>query len=230
MNDTNLLPGCKRLKIIKIVICILFVSFLIKLNDGFSEVLTINRPVLKIGDSWKYIKTIGINKIEFNYTIENIINNDEYLVKVEDNYKSWKERWNFDLNVIENSNNYFYPYKDIFHFPIKNGYLYTGIDFSLRRKNEFNSRYNEVTTVKSISPETLTVNAGTFDVLKIDLEVRYQGETDSQRIIDNKVIETYWFSPVVGMYVKRHTFDTGRKGLEIMELENFSRSDNKIDN
>ena len=79
--------------------------------------------------------------------------------------------------------------------------------------------------IKSITQDKVVVKAGTFNALKIDVEIPYQGKGHNGRSVSNRVVETYWYSPEVGRWVKRNYNDLGNKGLEAWELESFKRGE-----
>lgn len=75
-------------------------------------------------------------------------------------------------------------------------------------------------TINSIVSEKITVKAGTFHTLKIDLEASYQGSRMGKPF-KNKAVETYWYAPEVGRWVKRNCTDLGNPGLESLELISY---------
>lgn len=78
-------------------------------------------------------------------------------------------------------------------------------------------------TINSIVSEVITVKAGTFNTLKIDLKTSYQGSYIG-KLFKNKVVEAYWYAPEVGRWVKRNFNDIGNPGQEGWELISFQRA------
>ena len=186
----------------------------------------VDRPVIKVGDTWTYIKSIGTNVRTFTYKVVNIQPTGGYQVEAQSSTSSgsWLEEYDPNGNLVADFASIFTPSREIFRFPLEAGKLYSGTEFLRKSKKDPLLHFTSQAMIKSITQDRVTVKAGTFDVLKIDVEASYDGRASSGNNYSNRIVETYWYSPEVGRWVKRHYNDLGNKGLEEWELESFKRA------
>lgn len=185
----------------------------------------VDRPVIKIGDTWTYTKSIGTNVRTFTSKIVEVQPDGGYQLEVQSSSSSgtWKEIYDPNGNVVKDFGSIFSPSRDIFRFPLEVGKVYSGAKFSRKSPKDPTIDYSMQAEIKSITPDKVVVKAGTFNALKIEVEIPYDGRSSRGNSFSNKVAETYWFAPEVGRWVKKNYNDLGNKGLEAWELESFKR-------
>jgi len=184
------------------------------------------RPVFKVGDTWVYTKAIGINVKTFTYTVVSLSPDGGYQAEVQNSASSgtWKETYDANGNVVKDYASIYSPSRGIFRFPLEAGKLYSPPQFSRKSPKDPTTDFTMNTAIKSVVPEHVVVKAGSFDTLKIEVEVTYEGRSSHGTNAANRVVETYWYAPEVGRWVKRNYNDLGNKGLETWELESFKRA------
>ncbi len=185
----------------------------------------IDRPVVKIGDTWTYTKTIGANVRIFTYKVVEMQPDGGYQVEVQSSASggTWRETYDQNVNVVSDYYSSFSPSREVIRFPLEVGKLYSGVEFTRTNKKDASSKYTMQAKIKSITQDKVVVKAGTFNALKVEVDIPYDGRSTKGNSFSNRIVETYWYAPEVGMYVKKEYNDLGNKGLELMELDSFSR-------
>lgn len=185
-----------------------------------------DRPLFKVGDTWAYTKSIGTNIRTFTYTVVSLSPDGGYQAEVQNSGSggTWKENYDANGNVVKDTASIYSPSRGIFQFPLEAGKLYSPPDYSRKNPKDPSVDFTMHIEIKSVAPEHVVVKAGSFDTLKIEVEVTYQGRSSRGTSAANRVVETYWYAPEVGRWVKRHYNDLGNKGLETWELESFKRA------
>jgi len=180
----------------------------------------VDRPVIKIGDTWTYTKSIGTNERTFTFKAVDVQPDGGYQLEVQSSASSgtWKEKYDPNGNVVKDYGSMYAPSREIFRFPLEVGKVYPCSEFSRRSPKDPSINISMQAEIKSVTQDKITVKAGTFNTIKIEIEIPYQARNSSSR-----VVETYWYAPEVGRWVKRHYNDLGNKGLEAWELESFKR-------
>ncbi len=183
-----------------------------------------DRPVIKVGDTWTYIKSVGTNTSTATYKVITIQPGGGYEVEVQSSSKgTWTEKNDPNGNVMEDGSSLYAPSREIFRFPLEAGKLYSGAEFTRKSKNDPTVNFTLQPRVKSITPEKVVVKAGTFNTLKVEVELPYEGRGRHGSNYSSRVDDTYWYSPEVGRWIKRHYNDLKNPGLEAWELESFKR-------
>jgi hypothetical protein len=179
-----------------------------------------DRPVIKVGDTWQYTKSIGTNVRTFTFKAVNVQPDGGYELEVQSSTSggTWKEKYDPNSNLVRDYFSIYSPSRDVFRFPLEAGKLYATSQFSRKDPKDPSINITMQAEIKSITQEKLTIKAGTFNTFKIEMEIPYQGRNSS-----TKVVESYWYAPEVGRWVKRHYNDLGNKGLETWELDSFKR-------
>jgi hypothetical protein len=133
------------------------------------------------------------------------------------------EKYDPSGNVIQDGTSIFSPSREIFRFPLEVGKPYTGPEYTIKSKTDPSVNFTSLAKIKSITQDKLVVKAGTFNTLKVEVETNYDGRSSKGNSFSNRVVETYWYSPEVGRWVKRHYNNLGNRGLEEWEFESFKR-------
>lgn len=69
------------------------------------------------------------------------------------------------------------------------------------------------------------MKAGTFNALKVEVEIPYEERRSKGNSVSKRVVETFWYAPEVGRWVKKHYNESGNPGLEVSELKSFKRGE-----
>ncbi|WP_319586903.1 hypothetical protein [uncultured Desulfobulbus sp.] len=202
----------------------LFLMTLIPSSYAADLPTKVDRPVIKVGDTWTYIKSVGTNTGTVTYKVVSLQPGGGYEVEVQSSSKgTWTEKNDPNGNVVEDGASIFSPSREIFRFPLEVGKLYSGSAFSRKSPKDPMVNFTLQAKIKSITPERLVMKAGTFNTLKVEVETSYDGRNSRGNNVSSRVDETYWYAPEVGRWVKRHYNDLKNPGLEIWELESFKR-------
>jgi len=200
--------------------------FMVLITSSFAADLPmkIDRPVIKIGDTWTYLKSVGTNTSTSTYKIVSLQSDGGYEAEVQSSSKgTWTEKYDPSGNVIEDGTSIFSPSREIFRFPLEVGKSYTGPEYTFKSKKDPSVNYTSQATIKSITQESLVLKAGPFNTIKVEVETNYNGSSSKGNSFSNRVVEIYWYSPEVGRWVKRHYNNLWNRGLEEWELESFKR-------
>ena len=186
----------------------------------------VDRPAIKVGDTWTYTKSVGTNTRTSTSKVVNIQPGGGYQVEVQSSSSgTWMEKYDPNGNLVEDGASIFSPSREVFRFPLEVGKLYSASEYSMKSRKDPTLDITSRAEIKSITQDKVVVKAGTFNALKIDVEIPYQGKGHNGRSVSNRVVETYWYSPEVGRWVKRNYNDLGNKGLEAWERESFKRGE-----
>lgn len=204
------------------VLPVLALFFVTLVTSSYAADLStkVDRPAIKVGDTWIYTKTIGTNVRTFTFKTVDVQPDGGYQVEVHSSTSSgtWREKYDPNGNLVSSYDSIYSPSREIFRFPLEAGKLYVTSAFSRKSPKDPTIDVSMQAVIKSITQEKVTVKAGTFNTFKIEVEIPYQGRKSS-----SLVVETYWYSPEIGRWVKRNYNDLGNQGLESWELESFNR-------
>lgn len=207
---------------------LLTIFFTVLIPPSFAADLPtkIDRPIVRIGDTWTYIKSVGTNTSTSTYKVISLQPGGGYQAEVQRSPKgTWVEKYDSSGNVVEDNSSFFSPSQEIFRFPLEVGKLYSGSEFSKKHKKDPTRNFTLQARIKSVTQDRVIVKAGTFNVFKVEVETSYSGTSRRGYSVSNLIDETYWYSPEVGRWVKMHSNDRGNPGLEIWELESFKRGE-----
>lgn len=208
------------------VLLSLTLFFMILIPSSYAADLPakVDRPVIKVGDTWAYITSVGTNTSTASYKVVSLLPGGGYEVEVQSSTKATSmSKYDPNGNLVEGDASIFSPSREVFRFPLEVGKLYSGSEFSRKSTTDPSVKFTMKAEVKSITSERVVVKAGTFNTLKIVVEISYDGRNNRGNSISGRVDETYWYSPEVGRWVKRQYNDIKHPGLETWELESFRR-------
>ena len=186
---------------------------------GVANAQEASRPAWKVGDTWVYDMTYGAK------------NTYEVVAEQPDTYKVLVKRSNGsksvltydrDGNLLARGNVSFTPKRDVLHFPLRVGESYTGVAYTHPHQRKPGVTVTTTAKITSIKSEEVTVLAGTFIALRMDIEQSYKLSTG----YSNSTKETGWYVPDVGRWVKYQTIDYGIPNQpEEMQLVSFKRGE-----
>ena len=186
---------------------------------GVADAQEANRPNWKVGDTWVYKTKYGSI-----YTYKVVAEqSDSYKVRlIRSIGKESVLVFDRDGNLLMQDGRRFVPKSDVYHFPLRVGESYTGVEFSFPHPRKADITVKMSVKVTGIAPEKVTVPAGTFTALRIDTEQPYQLSDGYANLMQ----VTYWYVPDVGRYVKYKMFDYGRPtDNEETELVSYKRGE-----
>jgi hypothetical protein len=209
------------------LLSLLAIFFLTLIPSSYAADLPtkVDRPVIKVDDTWTYTKSIGTNIRTFTYRVVTVQPDGGYQLEVQSSTSSgtWREKYDPNGNVITDYGSIFSPSREIFHFPLEVGKVYACAEFTRKSPKDPSVNYTLKAEIKSITQDKVVVKAGTFNALKVEVEIPYEGMSSKGSSFSNRIVETYWYSQEVGRWVKKQYNDLGNKGLEVFELESFKR-------
>jgi hypothetical protein len=186
----------------------------------------VERPVWRVGDSWTYNYIDNWKKEVVDVSVDKITEISAKEIKVEwvsKKFKNGTNLFNQDFNAtIRNSGSSIEirssPEWPRYSFPMKPGKVWQQ-QVTWTKSNE--PDWKVVADLKGTAQgwEKITVPAGTFDSLRIELQGRYTG-SNSQRNWSGSQKEVYWFAPAVKRIVK-YEFDDGTRkdGYELLDFK-----------
>lgn len=192
----------------------------------------VSRPTHKVGDTWIYNRLNGrsqaLEHVSLNIVREvaagRILMDSSNL----DGSDIYKIRRNGDFNLAESrgpdgSYKRSLPFYPSFSFPLKIGKTWRrNVDFSASDKpgNEVHAKLE----ARVAGWESVTVPAGTFMALKIELTGWYVGQNMSGFPLDGRIEDTLWYAPEVHNVVRSEYRDTAGGATyshEIYELMRY---------
>ena len=187
---------------------------------GVANAQEASRPAWKVGDTWVYNMTYGGAKNTYEVVAEQP---DTYKVLVSrSNGTKSVLTYDRDGNLLTRGNVSFTPKRDVLHFPIRVGGSYTGVAYTYPHQRKPGVTVTMSARITSIKSEEVTVPAGTFIALRMDIEQSYKLSTG----YSNSTKETGWYVPEVGRWVKYKMIDYGIPNQpEEMELVSFKRGE-----
>ena len=209
------------------ILPLLAIFFLMLMPSSYAADLPTktDRPVIKVDDTWTYTKSIGANIRTFTYRVVTVQPDGGYQLEVQSSASTgtWREKYDPNGNVIADYSSIFSPSREIFRFPLEVGKVYACAEFSRKSPKDPSVNYSMKAEIKSITLDKVVVKAGTFNAFKVEVEIPYEGRNSKGNSFSSRVVETYWYAPEVGRWVKRNYNDLVVKGLETYELESFKR-------
>lgn len=195
---------------------------------GFGEVTVVDRPAVKPGDSWQFIRIdhmtgvpIGLGREVITFVNDRVI---QTVVTGRDAQGQLRERegvYTPDWSLISSHDGFvFEPDNALLRFPVTVGASY-GVSFEMRAPKLGPFRLRNERKVKVVGWEDVSVPAGTFRALRIESEGPFQ-RIDMMRSGISK--EVVWYVPEVKRYVKwslesRVAYDTFQSWT--LELVNY---------
>lgn len=188
-------------------------------------------PDIKVGDSWTFDKIDGWKKSKDFTRVTTVTSVDDKEIRLElrraDNGETIAVVRNRDLNLLAveapSGANKSAPYLPTFSFPLEPGKTWEQPVTSTRSADP--SR-KVTATLKGtvIGWENVSVPAGTFQALKIEVGGYYKG-SNARNTWDGQRFDTIWYAPEVKYFVKWIYRETDHRGTtathEIVELAGY---------
>lgn len=187
-------------------------------------------PVVNVGDSWTYQYTDvwkhapgNLNRLEVTAVDGDGVQMD--LKRAATGDVTAHHRYSTELNPIDRGKMHFAPYYARYAFPLVPGKEWkadaTGENPAAGRHWRYQIKG------KALGWEKVTVPAGEFDAIRVEVSSYYQGEETGQRGGTGLSRETVWYAPAVNNFVRLEYQDTDWRGniynRDIWELTAFSK-------
>ena len=186
-------------------------------------------PDIKLGDSWLFDRIDGFKNARVHSTVATVIAVDDQQIKIEwkrpDDGTVTTETCNRGLNRLVSENSAGTETVDPFYpryvFPLEVGKTWERT-VAVTRSRRPERKIALSLSGKVVGRERITVPAGTFDALKVEVEGFYN-VSDTQKKWTGRVAQALWYAPAVKHAVKWTYEDTTahrtvhRYGYELVE-------------
>lgn len=187
-------------------------------------------PSVSVGDSWTYQYTDvwkhlpgNVNRLEVTAVDATGIAVD--IKRAATGAVISHQRFSNEMNPVDRGKMHFSPYYPRYAFPLVPGKAWT-VD-ATGENSAAGKRWRYQFKGKALGREKVTVPAGEFDTIKIEVIGYYQGEEAGGRGGSGQSKEVIWFAPSVNNFVKLEYQDTNWQGAifnrDIWELKAFSK-------
>lgn len=183
-------------------------------------------PVLTVGNRWAYTVRSGLNGVVQDTVSMQVTAADVLGYTVEETWRSIgpvAARYDRDLNALRTRNIVNEPAFPRYRFPLSVGQTWTATLRTERLPVERYGRWREEMQARVAGWEQITVPAGTFVALRIDIQITSHN-LDSAQIWGNTA-ETVWHVPAIRNVALYHRVDLlfGRQeiGNDVMALDSF---------
>ena len=184
-------------------------------------------PLLQVGDEWRYLKRSALTGLKIDQVQARVsaVGRDGYAV-AEDWHTAGPVAARFDrnLNPLRSGNWVHEPAFPRYSFPLGVGQAWSGeVISSEEAPARRYARLRQRIKANVRGWERVTVSAGTFTALRIDLAVNWS-DTDNAQVWGNSA-ETVWYAAEVRNMVLHHRVDYPYDGIQssnvLVELESF---------
>lgn len=184
-------------------------------------------PLLQVGDEWRYLKRSALTGLKIDQVQARVsaVGRDGYAV-AEDWHTAGPVAARFDrnLNPLRSGNWVHEPAFPRYSFPLGVGQVWSGeVISSEEAPARRYARLRQRIKANVRGWERVTVSAGTFVALRIDLAVNWS-DTDNAQVWGNSA-ETVWYAAEVRNMVLHHRVDYPYDGIQssnvLVELESF---------
>ena len=183
-------------------------------------------PLLQVGDTWRYVKRSALTGLTIDQVHVRVsaVGRDGYAV-AEDWHTAGPVAARFDrnLNPLRSGNWVHEPAFPRYSFPLGVGQVWSGEVISSEVPSRRYARLRQRLKANVRGWERVTVSAGTFAALRIDLAVNWS-DTDNAQVWGNSA-ETVWYAAEVRNMVLHHRVDYPYDGIQssnvLLELESF---------
>jgi hypothetical protein len=184
-------------------------------------------PLLQVGDEWRYVKRSALTGLTIDQVQVRVsaVGRDGYAV-AEDWHTAGPVAARFDrnLNPLRSGNWVHEPAFPRYSFPLGVGQVWSGeVISSEEAPARRYARLRQRLKANVRGWERVTVSAGTFAALRIDLAVNWS-DTDNAQVWGNSA-ETVWYAAEVRNMVLHHRVDYPYDGIQssnvLVELESF---------
>jgi len=214
---------------------LLLVSLLAPVGAAAQAIEEVQRPEVKVGDRWVLRtnstqaswprKTIRENRVSFVddktiitvSTLIDIEGADSPAAKLRNKDAESETIWTADWNMLANPSGAIYKdHSAEFSFPLRPGKVYRA-DNEFSRPRERNATWRHQRTAKVVGWEEVTVPAGKFRALRIDIESQWHRLDIEARGTSRSA---YWYVPAVKRWVKSSYEDSsGKSTTELISFE-----------
>ena len=172
-------------------------------------------PTVAVGDSWTYQYTDVWKHQPGNLNRMEVTGVDASGILVDVKRAATgalvaHQRFSRDMNPVNRGNMHFAPAFGRYAFPLEPGKEWSSE--ATGQNNAAGKRWRYQFKGKALGWEKITVQAGEFDALKIELVAFYQGEEVGSNGGSGQLKETLWFAPAVNNFVKLDYQDTDWQG------------------
>lgn len=187
-------------------------------------------PRVAVGDSWTYQYTDVWKGQPGNLNRISVVGADAQGVEAEvrrvaGNALVARQRFTPEMNPVERGKMHFAPSFMRYAFPLEPGKQWSGA--SAAENLDAGKRWRFQVTGTAGEWEQITVAAGQFDAIKIEVVGYYQIDVVNQRGGGGRLKETLWYAPAVQNFVKLQYEDTDAQGQvfnrDAWELTAFAR-------
>jgi hypothetical protein len=187
-------------------------------------------PQVNVGDSWTYRYSDvwknqpgSLNRMEVT-----AVTDTEILVDIKraaTGVLLVQQRFSHEMNPINRGKMHFTPAFGRYAFPLTPGKTWT-LDATAKNEDA-GKRWRYQVNGKVANWEKITVPAGEFDALKIEVVAFYQGEGVGLTSGNGQLKETIWYAPAVNNFVRLEYQDTNWQGVifnrDLWELTAYKR-------
>jgi len=183
------------------------------LSNGMAQ--TANRPELRVGDRWKFVKTDTLTNQQAETTERIVTSVSENGIEVTENGS--KAYYSIDMNAIETQEAKYEPTSATLNFPLETGKKWNWNGTFLRKAQgqQYRSQYE----MGVVGMETVTVPAGTFDTYRVEMNGFVSTTFATGFSTNNSFKRTHWYSPKTGSFVKIK--NEANRNMWIEELVEF---------
>jgi hypothetical protein len=218
-----------KLKETRLQLCgVVAAGVLLAAHAGAAE--PIPAPTPAVGDSWTYQYTDVWKHLPGNLNRTEVTAVDANGVQVAVKRAGTgallsRSRFTPEMNPVERGKTHFAPYYARFAFPLEPGKEWK-VD-STADNPDAGKHWRYQVKGRAIGWEKITVPAGEFDAMRVEVISNYQGEEVGSRGGSGQSRETAWYAPSINNFVKLEYQDTNWKGdifnRDLWELTAFSR-------
>jgi hypothetical protein len=183
-------------------------------------------PVLGVGDEWRYTLRSGLNGVVQDTLAMRVAAADATGYSIDETWGSIgpvTARYDRNLNALRTRNVVNQPAFPRYRFPLSIGQTWSATVMSEKQPVERYGRWREEMQAQVAGWERITVPAGTFVALRIDIQITSHN-VDSAQTWGNTA-ETAWYVPALRNVALYHRVDFffGRQevGNYVMELDTF---------
>jgi hypothetical protein len=172
-------------------------------------------PVVNVGDSWTHQYTDVWKHTPGNLNRTEVTAVDTGGIEVDIKRAATGAgvahyRYTPEMNPIDRGKMHFAPYYARYAFPLAPGKAWT-VD-ATGDNPAAGKRWRYQVNGKVLGWEKITVPAGEFDAIKVEVVAYYQGEEAGNRGGSGNSKETVWYAPAVNNFVKLEYQDTDWRG------------------
>lgn len=179
-----------------------------------ADTTAIDRPIVQVGDRWKFDLRDGWTNLPINSTDRIITAVGTDFIEATENGN--QATYSLDMNPIETPENRFEPAAKVLQFPMSVGSKWSYEGKTVIKANGVTGRSQYVVVVAGM--EKITVPAGSFDAYKLDMEGYFSTNALATAASSSFFKRIYWYSPSLKSFVKvEHQSKNSRWVSELTE-------------